>query len=102
MRSLQDEIRQTQRKLSCPVCGRTFDLRDIRVRSYLGNNSVELSVVCSRGHTPIILLVPINLKAIAQAGPITDKELRRALRKIDSLQETIQEITKEKHDRKNH
>jgi len=96
MRSLQDEIRQTQRELSCPVCGRTFDLRDIRVRSYLGNNSVELSVVCSRSHTPIILLVPINLKDVAQAGPITERELKKALRKIDSLQESIKELTKEK------
>jgi hypothetical protein len=100
MRSLQDEIRQTQRELSCPVCGRSFDLRDIRVRSYLGNNSVELSVVCSRGHSPIILLVPINLKEVAKAGPITEKELKTIHKKIDNVEESINELLKEKNDRK--
>lgn len=92
MRSLQDEIRQAQRELSCPVCGRSFDLRDIRVRSYLNNSSIELSVVCSRGHSPIILLVPVSLKEITKAGPITEKELRTIHRRIDNVEESIQEL----------
>lgn len=92
MRSLQDEIRQTQRELSCPVCGRSFNLRDIRVRSYVDHNSVELSIVCSRGHFPVILLVPVSLKEIAQAGPITEKELKSVQRKIDRVEESIQEL----------
>lgn len=102
MRSLQDEIRQTQRELSCPVCGRSFNLRDIRVRSYVGNSSVELSIVCSRGHFPVILLVPVSLKEIAQAGPITEKELKSVQRKIDKVEESIQEFYQlPKNDQKN-
>ncbi|HSX41974.1 MAG TPA: hypothetical protein VLE93_01340 [Candidatus Saccharimonadales bacterium] len=94
MRSLQDEIRQAHRDLFCPVCGRTFELKDIRVRSFLGNGAVELSVNCSRGHFPVIMLVPLTLKELAAAGPITKKELKIATQKIDKLEKSFQELQK--------
>lgn len=87
MRSLQDEIRQAQRDLFCPICSRTFELKDINVRTFLEASSVELSVICQRGHFPVILLLPITLKELAKAGPITTAEMKRVYRKIDQLKE---------------
>ncbi|MEX1123599.1 MAG: hypothetical protein WEC81_00220 [Patescibacteria group bacterium] len=96
MRSLQDEIRQAQKDLSCPICARTFQLRDIRIRSFLGNGSAELSVVCSRGHFPVILLVPVNLKEVTNAGPITEGEIQRLGKKISKLNRSISELISKK------
>ncbi len=87
MRSLQDEIRQAQRDLFCPICSRTFELKDINVRSFLSTGTVELSVICQRGHFPVILLLPVTLKELAKAGPITEAEMKRVNRKIDQLKE---------------
>lgn len=98
MRSLQDEIRQAHRDLFCPVCGRTFELKDIRVRSFFTNGTVELSMNCNRGHFPVIMLVPISLKELAKAGPISKTELRRASQTIDKLEKSFQELHKH-HDR---
>lgn len=92
MRSLQDEIRQAQRDLFCPICSRTFELKDINVRSIASNATIELSVVCQRGHFPVIMLVPITLKELAKAGPITPTEIKKANRKIDQIKE-IKDLT---------
>jgi hypothetical protein len=96
MRSLQDEIRQAQQDLSCPICGRMFNLRDIRVRSYLNNGAVELSVICSRNHFPVILIVPVSLKEASQAGPISESELKYVHKRIDTVRTSIIELLKDK------
>jgi len=92
MRSLQDEIRQAQKDLSCPICARTFQLRDIRVRSFIGHGSAELSVMCSRGHFPVILLVPISLKEATNAGSITKEEIQEFSVRITKAKQSIKEI----------
>lgn len=92
MRSLQDEIKQAQRDLFCPICSRTFALKDIRIRTFLSNSAVELSVICNRGHIPVILLLPIVLKEVAKAGHISPTELRKAYKKIESLERSLTEF----------
>lgn len=96
MRSLQDEIRQAQRDLFCPICSRTFELKDIRVRTSPEGNSAEISVMCHRGHFPVILLVPITLAEIARAGFITENELKKASKRFESLSNSFQEIIQSK------
>lgn len=95
MRSLQDEIIQVQRDLTCPICGRHFSFRDIRIQPTLGKGVVELAVSCNRGHFPVILLVPINLKKLLEAGPISKEELVKAHKRIDEIKD-IQELIKTK------
>lgn len=94
MRSLQDEIAEMQRGLSCPVCSRTFGLRDIQVKAFYDNASVELSVICNRGHFPVIMLVPVNLQEIAEAGPITKSELRQTYGVLARLNDSFENILK--------
>lgn len=85
MRSLQDEIRQAHKELSCPICGRAFALKDINIRSFITNQTAELSVVCQRGHFPVILLVPITLRELAKAGNISTKEIKKFEKTVDDL-----------------
>ncbi|OGD60836.1 hypothetical protein A3A71_02930 [Candidatus Berkelbacteria bacterium RIFCSPLOWO2_01_FULL_50_28] len=94
MRSLQDEIRQAQQELTCPICGRTFELRDIHLRSFGKSNSFEISVTCSRGHFPVILLVPITLKEASRVGKITKAEMKQVFSEIDDLTDSLQQNTK--------
>jgi hypothetical protein len=91
MRSLQDEIRQAQKELHCPVCQRSFELKDIQLRNF-SPKAAELSVICNRGHAPIILLIPLNLKEVRSAGLITKQELNRTLKKIESIRDSFSEI----------
>ena len=72
--------------MTCPICGRSFELKDIRIRSFLNNGTVELSVGCNRNHFPVILLVPVTLRELAKAGPISEREARIASRRIDKLE----------------
>jgi hypothetical protein len=95
MRSLQDEIIQAQRELTCPICGRHFGIKDIRVQPTFGQGIVELAVSCNREHFPVILLVPVNLKKLIEAGPIRRKELKLAETRIDKIND-IQELVKTK------
>jgi hypothetical protein len=94
MRSLQDEIGEMQRELSCPVCSRVFTLRDIQLKAFYDNASVELSVICNRGHFPVIMLVPVNLQEVAEAGPITRRELKRAYGSLERLPDSFENILK--------
>ncbi|QQG50221.1 MAG: hypothetical protein HZB70_01375 [Candidatus Berkelbacteria bacterium] len=94
MRSLQDEIAEMQRELSCPVCNRTFSLRDIQLKAFNDEHNVELSVICNRGHFPVILLVPVNLKEVAKAGLITKTELQRTVKALDSFEGSFENILK--------
>lgn len=94
MRSLQDEIRQAQQELTCPICSRTFELRDINIRAYQPNAAIELSVTCNRGHFPIILLVPLALKDLLNAGPILPLELKALHAEVDLLDRSLEKVFK--------
>lgn len=94
MRSLQDEIRQAQQELTCPICGRMFELRDIHIRAFDFKKAIELSVTCSRGHFPIILIVPLTLKELVKAGPINEIELKKIHAQIDQLDQTLEKAFK--------
>lgn len=85
MRSLQDEIRQVQRDLSCPICSRRFELKDIQVATDSEAGNAQVSVNCRRGHFPVVLVVPLVLSSLANAGPITSQELRSTANLIDRL-----------------
>jgi len=92
MRSLQDEIKKAQQELACPICNRSFRLKDMNLRTIWPNSIIELSVVCSRGHFPIILIVPIALKESAKAGRIKRKELINIHHQINKLKKSLTTI----------
>jgi len=94
MRSLQDEIRKVQQNLFCPICRRPFSLQDIQLHALTAMGKAELALVCSRGHFPIILIVPISLKEAISFGPISKQEYVRVSKKINQAVNSIEEIWK--------
>ncbi|MEK7548449.1 MAG: hypothetical protein AAB499_00940 [Patescibacteria group bacterium] len=85
MRSLQDEIRQVQRDLACPICSRRFELKDIQIVTDSDYGRAQVSVNCRRGHFPVVLGVPVVLPTLSSAGPISARELRTSAILIDRL-----------------
>jgi hypothetical protein len=65
----------------------------------MDESTVELSVICDRGHFPVILIVPITLKELAKVGHITRKELKVVDQRIDKLANLS--AFYEKNDKKN-
>lgn len=92
MRSLQDEIRRVQQNLFCPVCRQKFALQDIQLHAFTSIGKAELAIVCSRGHFPVILIVPVVLKEALSVGPITKEEYESAIKKISQAAHSVEEI----------
>lgn len=55
MISLLELLQQAQKELTCPTCGRTFLISEIRPRGRV-NNTVMLQAVCSNNHFPVVLI----------------------------------------------
>jgi len=55
MLSLIELLRKAQKELTCPTCGRTFSLSEIRPREH-NNNTIMLQAICSNNHFPIVLI----------------------------------------------
>lgn len=55
MLSLIELLQQAQRELSCPTCGRSFQLAEIRPRGRVKNN-LMLQAICANNHFPIVLI----------------------------------------------
>lgn len=55
MSSLQEILKQAQKDLYCPTCGRSFTLGEIHLRG-LFNHTLLLQTVCTNGHSPVIMM----------------------------------------------
>ena len=71
MHSLIELLQQAQKELSCPTCGRGFQLGEIRPRGRIKNN-LMLQAVCANNHFPVVIIfIPnkpfnVQLKAISK------------------------------------
>lgn len=69
--SLIELLQQAQKELTCPTCGRSFLLSEIRPRGRSKNN-LMLQAVCANNHFPVVLIfIPSKpfdgkIKAIAK------------------------------------
>lgn len=71
MSSLQEIIKQAQKDLFCPTCGRSFNLSEIRLRGIF-NHSLVLQTVCTNGHSPVIMIfVTAYYKDNIELNPIS-------------------------------
>lgn len=80
MLSLIELLQQAQKELTCPTCGRSFQLAEIRPRGRVKNN-IMLQAVCANNHFPVVLIfIPSKpfdgkIKAIGKKE-LTELELR--------------------------
>ncbi len=53
--ALHELLARVQRELVCPVCKRSFEIDEIRVRGAIDNH-VLVQASCQRGHHPTLVL----------------------------------------------
>lgn len=83
MPNLGEIIRQIQRDLSCPVCGKNYDIGEIKLRG-LFDHTLIIQTICSSGHLTLFMT---TIKEYRQKKtPITSDdliELHQALENFD-------------------
>lgn len=63
MNNLERIIAEARKKLVCPVCGRSYDASEIRLRGFL-DKAFIIQTVCNNGHMPLVTV----FVATAQPG----------------------------------
>ena len=63
MDNLDQIIAEARRSLVCPVCGRSYEASEIRLRGFL-DNAYIIQTICSNGHMPLVTI----FVATAQSG----------------------------------
>ena len=53
--SMRDILRAAQEDLSCPVCGRQFELDELKIRGAFESQYL-VQAACQRGHSPTLTL----------------------------------------------
>lgn len=74
--SLYDLLHQAQNELTCPTCGRSFLLSEIRPRGHY-QNTVMLQAICSNNHFPIVLIFIPSKPFSGKITPIDKEDLTK-------------------------
>lgn len=85
MNSVEAIIRQAQKILYCPACGRTYHLKEIKLRGIFDNTFV-FQTVCSLGH------VAIFRASWSMPRPVSAKSLKKSIQPI-TLDDVIEAHT---------
>lgn len=84
MPSLIELLHQAQKELTCPTCGRTFLVSEIRPRAHI-NNTIMLQAVCSNNHFPIVLIFIPPKPFTTKVAPITKREILKLKQALDQF-----------------
>lgn len=83
MNNLHKIIEQIQKDLSCPACGKSFDIGEIRIRG-LFDHTIIIQTICDNNH--LTLFMTKIQDQITKNKPITTNEiigLHQKLTKFD-------------------
>lgn len=95
MLSLIELIHQAQKELSCPTCGRTFLLSEIRPRGHV-NNTIMLQAVCSNNHFPIVLIFIPPKPFAAKVRSLTKRDVLKLKQALDAFDGDFAALWKKK------
>ncbi len=84
MPNLIELLRQAQKELSCPTCGRNFLLSEIRPRGHV-NQTLMLQAVCSNNHFPIVMIFIPSKPFDDSIKPITKKDITKLSQKLQAF-----------------
>lgn len=83
MHNLHKIIEQIQRDLACPVCGKRFDIGEIRIRG-LFDHTVIVQTICDNDHITLFMTHFQNKTEEAQPIAINEiYQLHQNLKKFD-------------------
>lgn len=88
MRELMEILKLAQKVLSCPICHRRYQLKEIELKGLLGNICV-LQVNCFNHQYPVMMSVvinqqPVSSKSIRNKNNSDNNYSKETARKIDS------------------
>jgi hypothetical protein len=89
--SLIELLHQAQKELSCPTCGRSFLLSEIRPRGHV-NNTIMLQAVCSNNHFPIVLIFIPPKQVETKVKPITKRDIVKLKQALETFDGKFTEI----------
>jgi hypothetical protein len=95
MPNLIELLHQAQKELTCPTCGRSFHLSEIRPRGHV-NHTIMLQAVCSNNHFPIVLIFIPTKPFKTNLKPITKKDVLAISQAIESFEGTFNTLWKSK------
>lgn len=93
MLSLIELLHKAQKELTCPTCGRSFMLSEIRPRGHI-NNTIMLQAVCSNNHFPIVLIFIPSKPFTATIEPISKQEITQLKASLGSFDGNFAQIWK--------
>lgn len=82
MSNLAEIIQQIQRDLSCPICGKNYEIGEIRLRG-LFDHTLIVQTICANGHMTLFMT---TVKEKQKRPPISTNDiidLHNALAKFD-------------------
>jgi hypothetical protein len=94
MPSLIELLHKAQKELTCPTCGRSFMLSEIRPRGHI-NNTIMLQAVCSNNHFPIVLIFIPSKPFSAAIEPISKKEITQLKESLSAFNGDFSRIWKQ-------
>jgi len=56
MPNMQELLKQIQRELACPICGRKYELNQIKIRSVF-EQVLIVQTTCSDGHLTLLMTI---------------------------------------------
>ena len=85
---LEDMFDQAQTALSCPVCHRTFERDELRLRGLLERHGI-IQASCSTAHNPTIVIFIADEKSggakTQSEAPMTANDVRALHRALESF-----------------
>lgn len=82
MPNLHEIIAQIQRELHCPICGKKYEVREIKLKGIIGQ-SLMIQTTCQKGHMTLFVT---TIKKVNNSAPINSNdviELFRAIKNFD-------------------
>lgn len=88
-------IKQAQRILLCPFCGKHYHLDQIQVRGIIASSYV-LQAICSTNHAPVITLFVTSVKGkiINNSKMIRQEDLASANQALDQFNGDFEKLWK--------
>lgn len=88
MPNLSEIIRQIQKDLSCPVCGKNYEIGEIRLRG-LFDHTLIIQTVCSSGHLTLFMT---TIKENQKKTPISTNDVIDLYKALENFDGNFQKV----------
>jgi len=87
MPNLTEIIQQIQRDLSCPICGKNYEIGEIRLRG-LFDHTLIIQTICANGHLTLFM----TIVKVQKQKPISTNEIIDLHKTLENFKGDFQKI----------